>query len=65
MQTSLNESVPHPPPTLVQYEQPLRVDREDTNQLQTTTTTQKSSKSEGHIEEILNSILPPRYVDSD
>eukprot|EP01138_Halocafeteria_seosinensis_P004629 gb/GECG01004735.1/.p1 GENE.gb/GECG01004735.1/~~gb/GECG01004735.1/.p1 ORF type:complete len:247 (+),score=47.61 gb/GECG01004735.1/:1-741(+) len=64
MQHSSREAAPHAPPTLVQYEQPLRVDREDTSapqQRQTTAgTTQKSSKTDGHIEEILNSILPPR-----
>ena len=50
--------LPSPPPSLVQYEPPLSVGEEGATKPKAAAS---GKATEAHLEEILNSILPPRY----
>ncbi len=55
----LDPMLPSPPPSLVQYEPPLSVGEEGATKPKAAAASGKAT--EAHLEEILNSILPPRY----
>ena len=55
---------PAHPPTLIEYDPPLAVDG-DSHPVADARRAAPSDKGDGKVDDILNSILPPRYVGSE
>ena len=60
--TSVSLTTPHadPPATLVRFEKPVQIDGPPGVAAEGTGVPKRGGATEAHVEEVINSILPPR-----
>lgn len=49
-----------PPPTLIQFERPMQIDGPPAAVAESTGLPKRGGTAEAHVEEVINSVLPPR-----